>query len=53
MEYTIEELIVKLEKFPKKFKVELDCEGGIYEEMMIDRVGKDRVVIFSQGESKW
>lgn len=53
MTYTIKELIEKLESFPKNFNVELDCDGGIYEEMMIDRVGKDRVVIFSQGESKW
>ena len=53
MDYTIKELVEKLSQFPGNFKVELDCEGAMYEEIMVDRVGKDRVVIFSQGESKW
>jgi hypothetical protein len=50
--YTVKELISKLEDMPKSAKVELDCEGGIFEEMNIEQVG-NRVVIFSQGESRW
>lgn len=53
MEYTIEELIKKLEQFPKKLKIQIDCDAGIYDEVTIDQVGKDRVVIFPSGESKW
>ncbi len=50
--YTIKELINLLKEFPSGAQIELDCEGAIYEEFHIEQVGK-RVVIFSQGESKW
>lgn len=50
--YTVKELIEVLKGLPLNSKVEIDCEGAMYEELHVEQVGK-RVVIFSQGESKW
>lgn len=48
--YKVKELIEVLESLPATAKVELDCDGGIFEEFHVEQVG-NRVVIFSQGES--
>ena len=51
--YTVKELIEMLKGFPQGMKVQLDLDGAIYNDMHLDRVGKDRVVIFSNGEPEF
>lgn len=52
MEYTINELIETLKDYPKNLKIQIDCDGAIFEQIHIDRVS-NRLVIFTEGESLW
>jgi hypothetical protein len=52
MKYTVQELIERLQQFPKNTKVQLDIEGAIYDEMNIE-AGQGYVIIFSEGESSF
>lgn len=53
MKYTVAELIEVLEQLPKKMKIQIDADGAIYNSIHVDRVGKDLVVIFTEGESEF
>ncbi len=50
MQYTVSELIKKLESFPKGMKVQLDIEGALYDHVNVD-AGQGKVIIFSDGEA--